>query len=276
MKTSQNIPPRFDDEIRLLDIFYFFKLHKKFISTLMTLGMILGGFFANLYGPVYEGTALISPAKISGNFALTPKNTLIKLKMNNYYSKETFLNCNAYLDKDIDYDMSNIVNSSVTKDGDLIRIDMQHKNKTLIKNCLDSIINDIRDIQNKISAPLIQSKNNELMLAKEKLRVNEEFKNKLNYELLKELKKNSDPLNTISSLIYANLISSSNLQIKQTTAEISKLTFDLSSEQTNEAHNIMPIAIKKSFPSVKDGALFGLFLGLCLGILIALLKQIKI
>lgn len=276
MKTSQNIPPRFDDEIRLLDIFYFFKLHKKFISTLMILGMILGGFFANLYGPVYEGNALISPAKISGNFAVTPKNTLIKLKMNNYYSKETFLNCNAYLDKDIDNYMSNIVNSSVTKDGDLIRIDMQHKNKTLIKNCLDSIINDIRDIQNKISSPLIQSKNNELMLAKENLRANEEFKNKLNYELLKELKKNSDPLNTISSLIYVNLISSSNLQIKQTTAEISKLTFDLSSEQTKEAHNIVPIAIKKSFPSVKDGALFGLFLGLCLGIFIALLKQIKI
>jgi hypothetical protein len=174
------------------------------------------------------------------------------------------------------YDMSNIVNSSVTKDGDLIMISIQHKNKTLIKNCLNSIINDVRVIQNSIVSPLIQSKNNELMLAKEKLKDAEEFKNKLNYELLKELKKNSEPLDTITRLLYSNLISSNNLQIKQTMAEIYKLTADLSSEQTKEADKLMPIAIKKEFPSVNHGALLGLFLGLCLGILIALIKQIKI
>jgi len=40
---------------------------------------------------------------------------------------------------------------------------------------------------------------------------------------------------------------------------------------------VLPINIeKKSFPTPKLGALMGLFLGLCLGILIALIKQMKI
>jgi hypothetical protein len=276
MKIKQNIPSRFDDEIGLLDIVYFFKFHKKLISTLMILGVILGGFFANIYGPVYEGYALISSAKISGNFVVSPKITVIKLNMNSYYSKETFLNCSPYLDKDINYNMSKIVKSSVTKDGDLIKIYMQNKNTTVITDCLNSIIDDIRVIQNTNAKPLIQSKNNELMLLQEQKRDAEEFKNKLNYSLLKELERNSESLNTTLGLLYKNLILSNDLRIKQTKAEIYKLTADLSSEQTQEAKNILPIAITKSFPSVELGALLGLFLGLCLGILIALIKQIKI
>ena len=88
-------------------------------------------------------------------------------------------------DKDIDYDISNLVKTSVTKDGDLIELQMQGKNKTVIQNCLSSIIDDIRVIQNTKAKPLIQSKNNELMLLQEKIRDAEEFKNKLKKNLNK-------------------------------------------------------------------------------------------
>ena len=65
--------------------------------------------------------------------------------------------------------------------------------------------------------------------------------------------------------------------IKDTNTEINKIKIDLSSEQTKPASNVLPINIeKKSFPTPKLGAVIGLFLGLCLGILIALIKQMKI
>jgi uncharacterized protein involved in exopolysaccharide biosynthesis len=67
------------------------------------------------------------------------------------------------------------------------------------------------------------------------------------------------------------------IDIKETITEINKIKTDLSSEQTKLASNALPINIeKKSFPTPKLGALIGLFLGLCLGILIALIKQMKI
>ena len=273
MKASQNTPSRFDDEISFLDIFYFFKLHKKFILIHMILGMIFGVFFANFYGPMYKGSVLISPAKISGFFHLNPKTTVTKLKMNSFYSKETFINCKPYPDNDSD--IPDIVNSSVAADGELILISMKHKNKIRIENCLKSIVKDVRLIQNIIVTPLIESKNNELMRAKEKLMAAEALKNQFSYELLKDLKKNSDPLNRISTLLTSNLILSTNLNIKQTMAEIDELTVALSSEKTKEAEMVVPIAIKE-IASVYQIAFFGLLLGLCLGILIALIKQVKI
>ena len=65
--------------------------------------------------------------------------------------------------------------------------------------------------------------------------------------------------------------------IKETIAEINKIKLELSSEQTKPASNVLPISIEKKSPlTPKLGGLIGLFLGLCLGILIALIKQLKI
>ncbi len=80
--------------------------------------------------------------------------------MNSFYSKETFLNCNSnfYKEKDVDYDISSLVKVSLSKDGELIQLLMQNKNKTVIKDCLNSMVDDIRISQNRIVDPLIQSK----------------------------------------------------------------------------------------------------------------------
>ena len=281
MKTPQNIKPSFDDEISIADIIHFFKSHKKMILIFIIIGALLGGLYGNFTVPVYKGSVLISPAKIAGTFVVNPKVTVTKLDMNSYYSKETFLNCNPDFykdkdkDKDIDYDITTLVKASVTKDGDLIQLLMQDKNKTVIKDCLNSMVDDIRISQSIIAEPLIQLKNNELTLLEEKLKNAEEFKVKLNEKLIKELKTNSERLSV--DIVYSNMILFNSKDIKETIAEINKVKIDLSSEQTKPANKVLPISIeKKSFPTPKLGALIGLFLGLCLGTLIALIKQMKI
>jgi LPS O-antigen subunit length determinant protein (WzzB/FepE family) len=283
MKTPQNIQPSFDDEISIADMIRFFKSHKKMILIFVIIGALLGGLYGNFTGPVYKGSVLISPAKIAGTFVVNPKVTLTKLDMNSYYSKETFLNCNPDFykdkdkdkDKDIDYDISTLVKASVTKDGDLIQLLMQDKNKTVIKDCLNSMVDDIRINQSIIAEPLIQLKNNELMLLEEKLKNAEEFKVKLNEKQIRELKTNGERFSV--DLLYTNMILFNSKDIKETITEINKVKIDLSSEQTKSADKVLPINIeKKSFPTPKLGALMGLFLGLCLGILMALIKQMKI
>ena len=283
MKTPQNIQPSFDDEISIADIIHFFKSHKKMILFFVIIGTLLGGLYANFTEPVYKGSVLISPVKFAGAFVVNPKVTLTKLGMNSYYSKETFLNCNPDFykdkdkdkDKDIDYDISNLVQASVTKDGDLIQLLMQDKNKTVIKDCLNSMVNDIRISQSIITEPLIQLKNYELTLLEEKLKNAEEFKTKLNEKQIKELKTNGERFSV--DLLYTNMILFNSKDIKETMTEINKIKTDLSSEQTKPASNVLPINIeKKSILTPKLGALIGLFLGLCLGILIALIKQMKI
>ena len=281
MKTPQNIQPSFDDEISIADIIHFFKSHKKMILIFIIIGALLGGLYGNFTEPFYKGSVLISPAKIAGTFVVNPKVTLTKLDMNSYYSKETFLNCNPDFykdkdkDKDIDYDISTLVKASVTKDGDLIQLLMQNKNKTVITDCLNSMVDDMRISQNKIAEPLIQLKNNELTLLEEKLKNAEEFKAKLDEKQIKELKTNGERFSV--DLLYTNMILFNSKDIQETMTEINKIKTDLSSEQTKPADKVLPINIeKKSFPTPKLGALMGLFLGLCLGILIAFIKQMKI
>lgn len=287
MKKPQNIQPSFDDEISIADIILFLKSHKKMILIFVIIGTLLGGLYGNFTKPVYKGSILVSPAKFAGAFAVNPRVTVTKLDMNSYYSKETFLNCNPnfYKDKDkdededeykdIDYNLSNLVKASVTKDGDLIQLTMQNKNKTVIKDCLNSMVDDIRASQNKIIDPLIQSRNNELTLLEEKLKNAEEFKSKLNDKQIKEIKMNDERFS--ANLLYTNMILFNSKDIKETLTEINKIKLDLSSDQTKPANKVISINIeKKSFPTLKLGAVIGLFLGLCLGILIAVIKQMKI
>jgi hypothetical protein len=281
MKTTQNIQPSFDDEISIADIVHFFKYHKKFIILCVILGGILGGLFGKNAGPMYKGSVLISSAKIAGQFVVDPKITLTKLDMNSYYSKETFLSCNPDFykdkdkDKDTDYDMSGIVKASITKDGGLIELTMNQKNKAIINDCFDHMINDIRQSQNLIANPLIESKKVELTLVEEKLKISEEFRLKLNEKQIKELKTNDARSST--DLLYTNILMLNASDIKELMDQLNKIKTELSSVQTKPADKALPINIeKKSFPSLKLGMLLGLFFGFGLGIFISLVRQIKV
>ena len=279
MKTPQNIQPSFDDEISIADIIHFFKSHKKMILIFGIIGTLLGGLYASFTGPVYKGSILISPAKVAGAILSNPKVILTELNVNSFYSKETFLNCNPDFNKDKDeeigYEISDIVQASLTKDGNLIQLQMQNKNKTVIKDCLNSIVDDIFISQSIIAKPLIQSKNYELTLLEEKLKEAVAFKVKLNNIQIKELRTNSERFSV--DLVYTNMILFNSKDISETITEINKIKIDLSSEKTKPANKLLPITIVKKYPlSLKLGALMGLFLGLCLGILIALIKQMKI
>jgi hypothetical protein len=264
----------FDDEISLLDIIQFFKANFKRILFFIILGGVLGYLYGKLANPIYEGSVLVSPAKVAGVVVIDPKITLTKLNMNSYYPKETFLACNPsfYKDKDkdkeIDYNMSDIVKNSITKDGNLLEIKMSHSNKETIKACLENIAININVSQKIIADPLVESKKNQLNLVETKLKLVEEFKEALNGIQIKNLKTTEQRFST--DVLYANIVLNNGSEVKLHLDEINRLKTELSSEQTKDAGKVLPISIKrKSFPSQK----LGLFLGLILGLFVSLLRN---
>jgi LPS O-antigen subunit length determinant protein (WzzB/FepE family) len=275
----------FDDEISLLDIIQFFKTHFKNILFFIILGGILGYLYGKLAPPVYAGSVLISSAKVAGVLVVDPKITLTKLNMNSYYPKETFLACNPtfYKDKDkdkdkdkeIDYDMSDITKTSITKDGNLIEIKMSHSNKETIHACLENIEANINANQKIILGPLVESKKNELYLFETKLKLAEEFKQQLNGNQIKNLKTNEQRFST--DVLYANIIFNNASEVKTLLDQINRVKTELSSEQTKDAGKVLPVSIeRKNFPSLKLGLLLGLFIGGILGFFVSLFRNMKI
>lgn len=271
----------FDDEISLLDTIQFFKANFKRILFFIILGGILGYLWGKLAPPIYDGSALISPAKVAGVVVVDPKITLTNLNMNSYYPKETFMACNPtfYKDKDkdkeIDYDMSDIVKTSITKDGNLIEIKMSNSNKETIHACLENIAININASQKIIAGPLVESKKNELNLVETKLKLAEEFKQQLNGNQIKNLKTNEQRFST--DVLYANIILNNASEVKTLLDQINKVKTELSSEQTKDAGMVLPVSIeRKSFPSEKIGLLLGLFIGCSLGIFLGIFKHTKI
>ena len=272
----------FDDEISLLDIIQFFKAHSKRILFFIVMGGLIGFIYGKLADPVYDGSVLVSPALVAGNYVINPKITLTKLNMNSYYSKETFLACNPMFykdkdkdkDKDIDYDMSDIVKASITKDGNLIELTMSDSNKDIIRACLENITNNINASQKIIAGPLIESKKNGLSLVEEKLKLAEQFREQLNGKQIKNLKTTEKRF--AADVLYANIVLNNGSEIKALLDEINHLKTDLSSEQTKGAGKILPINIeRKSFPSEELGLLLGVFLGGVLGIFVSLFRNMK-
>ena len=265
----------FDDEISLLDMIQFFKANFKRIFFFIILGGILGSLYGKLADPQYDGSAIISPTRVAGNVVVDPKITLTKLNMNSYYSKENFLACNPRFYKDKDYDMSDIVKASITKDGNLIELKMESSNKETIHTCLESITANINASQKTIADSLIESKKTELNLAETKLKLAEEFREQLNDKQIKNLKTNEQRFST--DVLYANILLNNASEINTLLNQINKVRTELSSEQTKDAGKVLPINIKrKSFPSEKLGLLLGLFLGGMLAFFISLCRNMKI
>lgn len=282
MVTKPPVQTSFDDEVSLLDIIQFFKTNLKRILFFVIIGGILGYLYGKLADPVYDGSVLISPAMVAGNVIIDPKITLTKLSMNSYYPKETFLACNPTFykdkdkDKDIDYyDMSDIVKTSITKDGNMIELTMKSSSKETIQTCLDNITNNINTSQKIITAPLIESKKTELSIVETKLKLAEEFHEQLNGKQIKNLKTNEQRFST--DVLYANIVFNNATEIKTLLDQINKVKTELSSEKTKDAEKVLPVNIeRKSFPSEKLGLLLGLFLGGMLGLFISLFRNMKI
>jgi hypothetical protein len=259
----------FDDEISISDIAQFFKKNFKRIVAFIVIGGILGICFGKFIGQKYLGTAIISPAKVAGIPVVDTKNLLTQLNINSYFSRENFSACNPKFDdlKDENYDMSEIIQTSITKDESFIKINMHGTNKEIIHACLNSIANNIIEKQKIISEPLIESKKDELNYYEKELMLLQTSDKHRATKLIKNLETIQPSVS--ADKVYKN-IDFNNENPFNTLIFINKIKYQLSSQQSNNGGLILPIDIQqKNFPWLQ----LGLLLGGCLSIFLSLLKK---
>jgi len=136
------------------------------------------------------------------------------------------------------------------------------------------MINDINTSERKIAVPLIESKKNQLSHIEDKLKFAQQFREQLNSEQIKNLKTTNQRV--ASDMFYHNIANNNASDIQAFLDQINQIKTELSSEQTKDAGEALPITIeRKSFPSEKLGLLLGLFLGGILSFMVSLFLEIK-
>jgi hypothetical protein len=251
-----------DDEISFFDIIQFFNNNFKRILFFIIMGGILGYLYGKLASPVYDGSVLISPAKLGGIVIADPKITLTKLNMNSYYSRETLLACNPTSHNNSNYFITNIVKFSISKDGNFIELKMSSPSKEKIHGCLESFISDIGKREKNLLESLVQNKKNELSLHEAKLKLAEQFQDTLKEIQLKNFKTTNQRFETDLLVLYT--IENNAFEINELLEKINAVKKELSSELTKNTEKVLPLHIEqKSFPYEKLGLLIGIFLGFC-------------
>ena len=159
MKAKQRIQPAFNDEMSFTDIIQFLILNTRVITTFVILGALLGGLYGQFSKPIYNGSILLAPAKISGALIENPQKTMSIFKAKySHLSKETNLSCPLDVFKNINFNNPDNSNFSILKEINLIKISMQSTDETTINNCLNQTADEISLSQNKIAQPLIDFK----------------------------------------------------------------------------------------------------------------------
>ncbi len=271
MKVKQSIKSHSNnDEISFLDIIQFFIFNKKLITIFIIFGAVLGGLYGQFSKPIYLGSIILAPAKTGGVFIENPQKTFTNFKAkDSELSKEINLFCPSSIQKNINFQNHDGSNFLASKEIIFIKISMQNMDETIINNCLNHIADKIILSQNKIAQPIIDYKKNQIMALENKHKILTEVIDKIKEDYI------NNKVTFTDNLLYANIIINSINGANHLNEIIIK---NMSENYSNEsAHKITNVYIeRKTFPSFKYGALYGLALGFVLGSLIALIRRIKI
>jgi hypothetical protein len=240
-----------DNEIELSDIFVFVKYNIKIIATYTILGLLLGIVVEKYMPKIFEGKALIIPLKSNdGKNLLQSKLTLTKMEFESFYSKKTIEECINKSEEKLN--SSNPNNTKAIPNtirslnsSEAFEITIENTNKDFINSCLSQIGKNILESQANDLKGFMESKEN--------------IEKKIN-DNIKKIELNQSKLNSeaFSSDLLKQLINLYSL-------------IDGSYTPKKDEANIYVRVYEKKTPVSKKQ--MGLFLGLCVGVLISLLKK---
>lgn len=265
IKQRRSNPSSFDDEISLLNLIQFFKTNFKIIVFFIVIGGTLAGLYGKFESPIYKGEMILYPPKISGKFLVEPEIIFSKIKLNSYFSKEVLLACNpAYKDGDYIYKLSDTVKISTTKNNLYFMVSMSNESVERITDCLGAIHNHFVLKQILPSKPNTDILEAQIEIARNKLQITENMKQKLVSNSLDSPK--SEHLHNILILDALN-----------NNDQILKIKAELSASQTNifQGQDLLINIQEEKLLSPQLRIFLGLFLGGILGLFIILLRDIS-
>ena len=242
------------EDIDLGDIFKFFIEHWKQILSLSVFGASLGLGFGLISNRIYEATGSIQVAKVANVDFEAPALLLAKLTIPAYYSVETVKECGLSNEENPLELLVKRIKPTLSKSASIITISFRHDSSEIAKQCLNSVLKDIRGNQSEMMSELIKAQQDQLKSLRERLSSADSIFKKLDNQFERQGKLNANQEKMTSppdSLVYSHnkrsevelflysIVKQS--EIEELKAKINDLTAQLSPPKTMESNFVTPV-----------------------------------
>lgn len=255
-----------DDGISLLDIYRFFISGWRCIGGVSAIGLIAGVAYAFIAPAKYQAEILLQGALVAGQPVEAPTVLIEKLKQPTYYSNSSLAQCTLTETPNAKSSLAKNLKPVLNKSASFITMTYTADSAQTAKECLESVLADIANNQQKLAAPLIKIREDQLASTKTKLvlaeKVMEQFGGrKLSFDV-------PDQKFSSSTLWYSIILSKQN-EITDLRKSVETQTIELSPPQTQSASAITPIYAPDMRISPKRSMAIagGLFGGVVIGVL---------
>ena len=267
-------PANESDEISLGDISKFLTDHWKKILSLSVLGASLGFGYGLSSTPIYEATGNIQVGRVSNVEFETPALVLTKLAMPTYYSEETVSACGLSNQKNPREVLIKKIKPALNKSAPIITISFRHGSVELAKQCLNSILKDVRSNQSDPLNAMIKVQQDQLNSMREKLIVADNISKILEYQVERQskLNANQEKMMTNPDYFIYSISKKSELdllvylinkksELEDLRVKVNDLTAQLSPPKTTESNFVTPV-YASDIPVNPSPLLIGLLSGL--------------
>ena len=249
-----------NDEINFVDVYEFFKDGWKTLAVFSCIGLLAGLITAYALPEKFQASALIDSASVVAS-SVEPVAVLAeKMKSPTYYSMQTIEACKLGETANAPKVLVDRPKPSVAKASPYVSLSYKAKSPAEATQCLDHVLKDVIQNQEKISKPLINNmevalanaeselkaniterdqqriKNREkLKVAKMKLVAAQDFVEKFSKDGLQF--KFDDPQFSASALLLSTLMSKQN-EIKELEIQISALEMEVAANLTDKDQRV--------------------------------------
>jgi hypothetical protein len=230
-----------DEDLSLGDIVKFLTDYLGKILAFSALGAVLGGGYGLLSTPMFEATGNIQVAKVVNVELESPALLLSKLAMPSFYSEDTISACGVPNQKNKRDIFIKKIKPALIKSSPIITISVKHTAPELGKQCLDSVLKDIRADQSELMNTVIKVHQEQLRILRQELLIADNlFKNLQENEFRKGHK--FDPNEEkVAVTTYSSLVSTiRKLEIEGIRARANDIEIQLSPPRTGESNFVAP------------------------------------
>ena len=267
-----------EDEISFYDIYEFLKDGWKTIAATTVLG-----------GAIGVGTAFVLPEKFVASVTIQPTRVLSediekvavlaeKMRSPTYYSQQSFIACDVADSANPGLTLATALNPNVARNSVFVSVSFKSKNINISTACLNAVLADVKQNQNKKAESKIKAVNANINVEKEQLKRSENFISSISQNLLRlDIKDSKFP----ALQFVFGMLASYQKEITQLKSNILKTELLLGEPDTKPASFINPIYSpsqkvepKRSLIAVIS-VLAGGFIGLMLLVLRRGFKRVK-
>ncbi|WP_231970469.1 Wzz/FepE/Etk N-terminal domain-containing protein [Polynucleobacter necessarius] len=264
-----------DSEISLIDILLFLKRAYKTIAITIVLGLVIAGIFLLLTPNQFEALANIAMARSlptdknpQGVNIEEPQALINRMSLPTSWDQQVVNGCDLQNASNPAAQLSKVIKLSIPKGvANVVELKVTRPSPEVAKACADNVFEAISASQAKMMEPIKAVNSARARLTQVEARLAQD---KTLFKTLLTNTGGGGSKNTVSPTYFALLSETRNLEDER---EKLLTTIDVSSAQTATLQSPVYVADQPIYPKKAKSLLAGLFGGLFLGVLIALVRQ---